>query len=46
MIYDLNGNALLDDFADNMTLDYAYDSSTDANYSVIRVFQTKKDGTK
>ena len=46
MIYDLNGNALLDNFADNMTLDYAYDSATGANYSVIRVFQTKKDGTK
>jgi hypothetical protein len=38
MIYDINGNALLDEFADNMELDYAYDSATGANYSVIRVF--------
>ena len=57
MIYDINGNVIAtggsgsgsgsnDDFADNMTLDYAYDSATGANYTVIRVFQTKKDGTK
>jgi exopolysaccharide biosynthesis protein len=29
-----------------MELDYAYDSATGANYTVIRVFQTKRDGTK
>lgn len=46
MIYDINGNLLHDDFADSMALDYAYDSATGANYSVIRVFQTKRDGTK
>lgn len=46
MIYDINGNALLDEFTDNMELDYAYDSATGANYSIIRVFQTKRDGTK
>lgn len=46
MIYDINGNVLHDDFSDNMELDYAYDSATGANYSVLRVFQTKKDGTK
>lgn len=29
-----------------MELDYAYDATTGANYSVIRIFQTKRDGTK
>ena len=50
MFYDAHGNLLFDskaaDFANNMELDYAYDSSTGANYSVIRVFKTKRDGTK
>ena len=46
MIYDINGNLLHDSFADNMELDYAYDSATGANYTVIRVYQTKRDGTK
>ena len=50
MIYNVNGNILYDsknaDFADNMTLDYAYDAATGVNYTVVRVFQTKKDGTK
>lgn len=46
MIYNINGVLLHDDFSDNMELDYEYDSATRANYSVIRVFQTKRDGTK
>ena len=46
MIYDINGNLLHDDFSDNMELDYAYDATTNVNYSIIRVFQTKRDGTK
>lgn len=46
MIYDYNGNILSDPFDGNMELDYAYDSATGANYSVIRVFKTKRDGTK
>lgn len=46
MIYDYNGVLIHDSFADNMTLDYAYDASTRANYTVIRVFQTKRDGSK
>ena len=50
MLYDVNGNILYNDkaasFSDNMELDYAYDSATGANYTVIRVFQTKRDGTK
>ena len=50
MFYDVHGNLLFDsksaDFANNMELDYAYDSNSGANYSVIRVFKTKRDGTK
>jgi exopolysaccharide biosynthesis protein len=46
MLYNMSGNILYDPFADNMELDYAYDAATNANYSVIRVFQTKRDGTK
>lgn len=50
MLYDVSGNILYDsknaEFADNMTLDYAYDAASNANYIIIRVFQTKKDGTK
>ncbi len=50
MLYDVNGNILYNskaaDFADNMELDYAYDAASSCNYSVIRVYQTKKDGTK
>lgn len=50
MIYDINGNILysdhFSDVADNMELDYAYDSASNVNYTVLRVFQTKRDGTK
>lgn len=50
MIYDVNGNVVYnsvsDDFADNMELDYEFDATTNANYTVLRVYQTKKDGTK
>lgn len=50
MLYDVSGNILYNDkaasFSDNMELDYAYDSATGANYTVIRVFQKKRDGTK
>ena len=50
MIYDVNGNLIFNtksaEFANNMELDYAYDSATGANYSVIRVFKTRRDGTK
>lgn len=49
-IYDINGNIAYNashaDFADNMELDYEFDETSDANYTVIRVFQTKRDGTK
>lgn len=50
MLYDVNGNLLFNtkesDFSNNMELDYAYDSASGANYSVIRVFKTKRDGKK
>jgi hypothetical protein len=46
MLYDISGNILYDSFADNMELDYAYDATTNANYSVVRIYQTKRDGTK
>ena len=39
-------NAINDDFADNMELDYEYDSESNVNYTILRVFQTKRDGTK
>lgn len=49
MIYDYLGNTVYNSvtshFSDNIELDYAYDSVSDANYSVIRVFHKRKDGT-
>lgn len=49
MIYDYLGNTVYNSvtshFSDNIELDYAYDSVSDANYSVIRVFRKRKDGT-
>ena len=49
-IYDSNGNIAYDsnraDFSDNMVLDYEFDASTNANYTALRIYQTKKDGTK
>ncbi len=53
-VYDLNGVEIADlsrqsDFAlfsSNMQIDYKYDSVGDANYTVIRVFKNRIDGTK
>lgn len=45
-LYDAHGLTVQDDFAENMSLSYGYDDNGDTNYTVIRVFQTKKDGTK
>ena len=49
MLYDFNGNVIYNSvtshFSDNIELDYAYDSASDANYSVIRIFRKRKDGT-
>ncbi len=36
----------LDVFCKNMKLDYAYDEATGANYTIIRIFKDKLDGTK
>ena len=36
----------MNDFSNNMELDYAYDSEGKANYTVLRIYQTKKDGSK
>lgn len=46
-IYDIDGNEIFpnDDFMDNIDVDYAYDSTTGANYTVIRVYKKKIDGT-
>ena len=46
MLYNVNGHILYDSFTADMELDYAFDSTTNANYSVVRVFKTKRDGTK
>ena len=48
MIYDIDGNVIgtinSDDFSENIDIDYAYDSVTNANYTVIRVYKKKIDG--
>lgn len=48
MLYNLNGEKLNtnDDFSDNMELDYMFDADSNANYTVLRVYQTKRDGSK
>ena len=49
-VYDYTGQVIpqsaLEDFLDNIDVDYAFDSATNANYTVIRVYQKKIDGTK
>ena len=50
MIYDMQGNVILnvdrETFNENIDIDYEFDSATNANYTVIRIYQTKQDGTK
>lgn len=50
MLYDKNGivvyDSISDDFHKNMHLDYAFDASTNANYTVLRICKNKIDGTK
>lgn len=51
MIYDVNGtqiitNAPIEEFIDNTDIDYAFDSASNANYTVIRIYKNKLDGTK
>lgn len=48
-VYDITGNKIGDldnSFADNMQLDYRFDEATNANYTVLRIFKVKLDGTK
>lgn len=53
-VYDISGNLIGDVaetdentlFASNMQLDYKHDEESDTNYTVIRIFKTRKDGEK
>lgn len=45
-LYNANGIMVQDDFSENMALSYGFDEDSGTNYTVIRIFQTKKDGTK
>lgn len=49
MIYNYDGdviyNSVTSHFSDNLELDYSFDSSSNANYTVLRIFRTRKDGT-
>ena len=48
MIYNVKGNKIidpLDTFANNVNIDYEFDSSGNVNYSCIRVYRKKIDGT-
>lgn len=46
IVYNAEGAIVRDDFADNMCMSYGFDEDSGTNYTVIRVFQTKRDGTK
>lgn len=50
MLYNKNGivvyDSISDDFHKNMYLDYAFDADTNANYTVLRIYKNKIDGTK
>ena len=39
-------NDYIKQFIDNIDIDYEYDSTTNANYSVIRIYKNKLDGTQ
>ncbi len=41
-----DSKAEIDSFIDNVDIDYSYDESTGANYTIIRVYRDKIDGTK
>lgn len=45
-IESLVGNVAFRNFCDNIDVDYEYDSTSDANYTVIRIYKNKLDGTK
>jgi exopolysaccharide biosynthesis protein len=48
-IYDYQGNLISDnrlkDFIDNIDVDYAFDSESNANYTVVRIYKKKLDGS-
>lgn len=46
-LYDYQGKQInaVNDFVDNTDIDYAFDSATNANYTVIRIYKKKIDGT-
>ena len=47
-IYDINGNIILGDdesFLENVTFDHYFDENSSTNYTLIRVFKKKLDGT-
>lgn len=51
-LYDYQGNEIiinsespLQEFIDNTDIDYAFDETTNANYTVIRIYKKKIDGT-
>lgn len=41
-----SGKTAFDMFMDNIDIDYAFDSETNANYTIIRIYKNKIDGTK
>lgn len=48
-VYNVNGVIIAgvpDVFADNMHLDYSYDEESNANYTVIRIYKNKIDGSR
>lgn len=48
-VYSINGNLagdIADYFADNMELDYEFDSASNANYTVLRIYRDRINGSK
>lgn len=41
-----NPKTSLDDFMQNIDVDYAFDADTDANYTIIRTYKNRIDGSK
>ncbi|MBQ8767984.1 MAG: hypothetical protein IJZ16_14400, partial [Clostridia bacterium] len=35
-----------DSFIQNIDIDYAFDSTTNANYTIVRIYKNRIDGTK
>jgi len=46
MFYDINGTPLTGGFLDNIDVDYEFDSASNANYTIIRIYKNKIDGEK